>query len=201
MAYYEELDEILNVIIGQYILTNQNICKLLYYYPKDYDLSYDPLANEDIEDTSKLLLDCIYPLPKSPDAETEQKGFLTVVLTGGDYMRNQNGYRTVRVVFDIVFHLKSWIIKKSFRPYKILSELDKMFNNQNPDLPIIGLSRYYDFNVKDYSSAYYGIQVIYDLTLNSNIDCFPEPKNINLNREAETCKPFYASKILKGKQN
>lgn len=201
MAYYEELDEILNVIISKYILTNQNICKLLYYYPKDYDLSYDPLANEDIKDTSKLLLDYIYPMPKSPDAETQQKGFLTVVLTGGDYMRNQNGYRTVRVVFDIVFHLKSWIIKKSFRPYKILSELDKMFNNKKPDLPIIGSTQYYDFNVKDYSSAYYGIQVIYDLTLNSNIDCSPEPKNINLNKEAGTCKPFYASKILKGKEN
>lgn len=200
MAYYDELDDILNTVIGKYILNNQNICKLLYYYPEEYSLNFDPLSCPDIQDTSKLLLEYIYPLPKSPDAETEQKGFLTVVLTGGDYIDNANGYRTVRLVFDIVFHLKSWIIKKSYRPYKILSELDKMFNNKQKDLPIVGIVRYYDFNVKDYSSAYYGIQVIYELTLNSNIECSPNPQNINLKKEQDY-KPFFASKVLKGNLN
>ncbi|MGN1124567.1 MAG: hypothetical protein ACI4SM_00120 [Candidatus Gastranaerophilaceae bacterium] len=202
MAYYEELDDILNIVIGEYILKNQNICKLLYYFPEEYSLNYDPLKEPDIQDTSKLLLEHIFPLPKSPNTETKQKGFMTVVLTGGDYANTLNGYRTVNLVFDIVFHLKSWIIKNSYRPYKILEEIDKIFNNQVTTLPIQGVSKYYGFTVKDYSSAYYGIQVIYELTLNSNIECMPTPKNLNLKPSEipENDKPIFISKVL-GREN
>lgn len=181
MAYFQELDNILNIVIGEYILKNQNICKLLYYYPEEYTLTYDPLKEPDIEDTSKLLLEYIYPMPKSVDAEIQQKGFMTIVLTGGDYSYGNNGYRTINLVFDIVFHLKNWIIKSSYRPYKILSELDRMFNNRVTTLPIEGVANFSGFAVKEYSSAYYGIQTIYKLILNSNVECSPVPKNLKIN--------------------
>ena len=32
MAYYRELDDILNIVIGKYILQNQRICKLFKKY-------------------------------------------------------------------------------------------------------------------------------------------------------------------------
>ena len=182
MAYYDELDTILNTVIGKYILNNQDICKLLYYYPKELDLRYDPLKEPDIEDTSKLLLDYIYPLPKSPDSTTKQKGFMTVVLTGGDFSRENTGFRKINLVFDIIFHLTTWMIKGSFRPYKLASEIDKIFNNQIVDLPISGNPFSYPFRVKDYSSAYYGLQLVYSMNVNSNIECGSLPNNINLER-------------------
>ena len=73
MAYYRELDDILNIVIGKYILRNQRLCKLLYYYPEEDVFNYNPLAQPDIPDTSILLLKHIFPMPKSPDIETEQK--------------------------------------------------------------------------------------------------------------------------------
>lgn len=201
MAFYQELDDILNTVIGKYILNNQNVCKLLYYYPEENTLVYDPLKEKDIEDTSKLLLDYIYPMPKSPNIETQQKGFMTVVLTGDDYLSTNSGFRKVNLVFDIVFHLKSWIIKNSYRPYKVAEEIDKMFNNQNVDLPIEGRPISYPFVVKDYSSAYYGIQLIYGLSINSNIECFSLPKNISTinNQKDDSPKPVFLSKVLGNK--
>lgn len=210
MAYYQELDDILNIVIGKYILNNQNICKLLYYYPETNELNYNPLNEKDIEDTSILLLDYIYPMPKSPNIETKQKGFMTVVLTGSDYPLSNSGFRKVNLVFDIIFHLKSWIIEGSYRPYKIAEEIDKIFNNTILDLPIYNKPLSYPFSTRDYSGSYYGLQLIYELTLNSNIDCISMPKNINIKNKKEQelstdnldiNKPIFLSKVLGNNKN
>ena len=130
MAYFEECDAILNNIIGEKILRNQTICKLLYYYPECADYSYDPLSQPDIKDTSILLMEHVFPMPKLPDLETEQKGYMTVTISGGDkYSYDSNdGYRRINIIFDIIVHLKSWMIKDSYRVYKIAEEIDKMLN-------------------------------------------------------------------------
>ena len=177
MAFYQELDNIVNTVISQYILNNQNICKLLYYYPETKDYRFDPLEQPDILNTSDLLMDYIYPMPKSPETEIEQKGFMTVVLTGSNYINNNKGFRRVNLVFDLIFHLNAWIIKNSIRPYRLANEIDSLFNFQIlKNLPIMGRPVSDTFAVRQYSSAYYGVQLVYDLTLNSNIECFPSMK-------------------------
>lgn len=178
MAYYRELDDILNIVIGKYILSNQKLCKLLYYYPEEDILNYDPLAQPNIPDTSVLLLKHIFPMPKNPDTETKQKGFLTVVLTGSDEFSANQGYKKANLVFDIIFHLDAWIIKSSYRPYKIAEEIDMMFNNKFVDLPIETNPVSYNFKVRDYSSQFYGLQLVYEITINSNVQCFTLPRNI-----------------------
>lgn len=195
MAYFEELDDILNNVIGEKILRNQNLCKLLTCYSDTYpNYSYDPLAEPDIEDTSSLLMTHVFPLPKLPGTKTEnlpypeqgatmlQKAYLTVVLTAGnrDFNDINTGFRRMHLVFDIIVHLNEWIIKDSFRPYKIAAEIDKMLNYQMTDLPIFSKPVSNSFQQRDYSNYYYGLQLIYGFPVNSNIVCDPTPQNLNI---------------------
>ena len=117
-------------------------------------------------------------MPKSPDIETEQKGFLTVVLTGSNEICENQGFKKANLVFDIIFHLDAWLIKSSYRPYKIAEEIDFMLNNRFVDLPIETNPVSYNFKVRDYSSQFYGLQLVYELTINSNVQCFALPRNV-----------------------
>ena len=200
MAFFSECDNILNNVIGERILRNQNLCKLLYYYSPVDTYNFDPLAQPDIDDTSILLMNHVFPMPKLPDLETEQKGYLTVTLSGGDrYSTDENtGFRRINLVFDIIVHLKSWLIKDSYRVYRIAEEIDKMFNYQTTDLPIIGRPTYYGFKCRDYNNYFYGLQLIYQFSVNSNIECVPLPQNLDINKEEEEeiIPPMGFSRIL-----
>ena len=171
MAYFQELNEIVLGIIGEYLLKNQNLCKMLYYYPDSEDLNYNPIAEENIPDTSVLLFKHIFPLPKMPDAILDQKGYLTVTLTGGNEVDVNTGFRRVNVQFDIIYHLNAWAVYNGFRPYYVASEIDSMFNNKQLTIPIVNKCQYYGFRMKDYSNYFYGIQLIYELYVDSNINC------------------------------
>lgn len=196
MAFFNELGTVLNNVIGEKILRNQNICKLLYYYSDINEINFDPLAQPDIPDTSILLLDHVYPLPKIPKTEDKQEAFLLVTLSGGDrYSTDVNdGYRRIYLIFDIIAHLNQWLIKNSYRVYEIAEELDKMFNYQQTDLPILGRPTYVGFQQRDYSNYFYGLQLIYQFTVNSNIECNPLPQNLNM--DSENIPPMFLSKVL-----
>jgi len=170
MAHYEELDDILNQVIGNYFLTNQNLCKLLFYYPEEKSFTYNPLSQLDIPNTSDLLMKNIFPMPKMPDADLDQNCFLTVTLTGGEPLNN-NKYREVYLVVDIICHLDTWIVKNGFRPYKIANEIDSMLNNKLTILPIINKPQSLPFKARDYANRYYGLQLYYVMQINSNIEC------------------------------
>lgn len=199
MAFYSELNVIMNKIIQNYILENQNICKMLYYYPEENVFDFNPLEKKDltINERRGLLLKHVFPMPKNNEANavTEQKGFMTVVLTGGDFIGENKGFRRVTLVIDIIFHLDNWIVRNGYRPYYIAEEIDAMLNNQNTNLPIEGRPIPLPFSVKSYSSAYYGIQMRYELTVNSNIICSPIPKNININNKVSNRKKFLPKNI------
>lgn len=186
MAYYSELSPIIDNVIGEKMLRNQNLCKLLYCYPESSeignikypDLDFSVYSQPDIEDTNKLFMECIYPLPKIPNAETEQKTYLTVVLAGGYEPEINSGYRTVNLLIDIICHLNSWKIREGYRPYLIMNEIDKMLNNKLTDLPIENKPYSTGFQPRDYSNYFYGVQMKYELMINSNIICDPQPQNI-----------------------
>ena len=200
MAYYEELNGIVEGIIGERFLRNQNLCKLLSRYPEcnnspinetqtgknnvnEQPISFNPLDTPFIENTNDLYMKYIYPMPKSPDAETEKKCFITVVLSGGYEPELNTGFRRVNVLIDIICHLDCWNIKGGYRPYKIMNEVDKMLNNQQTDLPIMNRPYLRGFQPRDYSNLFYGFQLLYEVSINSNIDCSPEPSNLNVKPE------------------
>lgn len=191
MAYYEELNPILKNIIGEKFLRNQKLCKLLYYYPKDADLDIDNFSNfdysvfsqPDIEDTNKLYMRHIYPLPKMPDAKTKQRVYMTVTFSGGYDMDINTGYRRITLVIDIISHLNIWCVKEGYRPLLIMAEIDKMLNNQLTDLPIENKPISRGFQPRDYSNYFYGVQMLYTLYVNSNIQCPVLPQNINISSD------------------
>lgn len=170
IGYFQELNDILNKIIEDYLLTNQNLCKLLYYYPTESDYLFNPLAQPDIINTNILLMDYIYPLPKSPDSQTEKKCFMTISMVDGVAPDNSSS-RVIRIIFDIVCHLDAWMIKRAYRPLSVLAELDGMFNEKITNFPIIGKTRFGGFAESDYSNYFYGFQVAYDMTVPSNAKC------------------------------
>lgn len=173
MAYFKELNDILESSVLM-LKNNQNICKLLEYYPSTIDFRYNPLAQKDIKDTDSLIMKSIFPLPKIPDADTKQNCFIGVWLQGGTPMRENNGYRRALIVFDIICHLDAWIINQGYRPICILQEIDSMFNNKNI-LSSQSLTeskpQYQPFHAEKYANKFYGYQVAYDVIINSNISC------------------------------
>lgn len=171
MAYYRELELLLNSAVGA-ILNNEDICKLLVYYPQEIDFRYDPLIQPKVENPNELLLKNVFPVPKTPDADLKQNCLITVTVKGGDTMLYNKGFRKVLLVFDIICHLDSWIIKGGYRPLKILSEIDSMFNYKTFNgLEIINLPESRPFRAKEYSTKFYGYQVAYELQLPSNVGC------------------------------
>lgn len=175
MAYFDELNSIVNIIIGDYMLKNQNLCKLLYYFPEETDYSYNPYSEPDIEDTSKLLLTHIYPMPKMPDAKLDQKAYICVTLTGGHEVENNKGFRQINVQFDIICRLEEWLIREGCRVYSVASEIDQMFNDQITTLPIFSNVLYYGVRMTDYSNYYYGLNLIYTMYVNNTVKCDPIP--------------------------
>ena len=189
MPYYSELSKIVDNIIGEKILRNQNICKLLYYYPEsgsdnmnDFpDLNYSVYSQPDIKNTDVLFYKNVFPLPKIPEAETKQQTFILVNLSGGYDVDENTGFRRVNILIDIISHLKCWKVKEGYRPYLIMSEIDKILNSKITDLPITGAPYSRGFQPRDYSNYFYGLQMIYEVSVNSNIDCGGLPKNQDIN--------------------
>lgn len=191
MAYYEELNNILRSVTETNIIGNPKLRKLVYYYPSVVDVNYDPLLDEngiarpDIP-SSEIYMKYIYPMPKLPDKEAKQKCFIACNLGAGEYIEGGK-WRNIYLVFDIICHLDAWLIKEGYRVYTIASEIDKTFNYQNPssanivspsqdyysllDLPSFQKIKAIPFTTWNYSYSYYGIQLKYELTVNSNVAC------------------------------
>ena len=170
MAFLSELNSI-QTIATNMLITNPRVCKLLTYYPSTVDFRYDPLSKPPVENPSSLLLERIYPMPKQPDAETEQVCMVDVNIASGDLTKTNKGFAHVYLIFDVICHLDSWVIKSGFRPLSVVSEIDGMFNNQKTDLPIMNKPVFVSLRAKGYSHRFYGYEITYDLMVNSNLEC------------------------------
>lgn len=187
MAFYEELSPILYQVITERFLRNQNLCKLLYYYPDECSdihnsFEYDPLEQPDIKNTNSLYMSSIFPMPKIPKTIEEKKVFLCAYFNGGYEPDSNLAFRNVVLNIDIICHLDVWNIKQRYRPYDIMHEVDVLLNNQLTDLPIENRPFLRGFQTRVYSEYFYGIQMLYNLKVNSNIDCPTLPTNLNINQ-------------------
>lgn len=204
MAYYEELSPIVNNIIGEKILRNQNICKLLSCYPDGGstnidnfpELNFSVYSQPDIENPNELFFKNVFPLPKIPEAETKQETYILVNLSGGYDVDSNTGYRRINLLIDVISHLKCWHVKEGYRPYLIMSEIDKILNNQITDLPIENKPYSRGFQPRDYQNYFYGLQMIYELNVNSNVICSPIPQNLNTeNKLSYLPRSFKANRV------
>lgn len=172
MAFYEEINPIILTATSM-LLQNKNICKLLYYYPEKKDLKYNPLAQSDVPNPSELLMNGIYPLPKNPNLELNQRCSICVGVSGSNFSatsKNQ-GFEDIYLIFDVQCHIDAWMIKNGLRPVSVIQEIDRMFNGQQTNLPVINKPFRYPFKEKEYSPKYFGFQLAYKLTISSNVGC------------------------------
>jgi len=164
MAYFNELNTNINIVL-EYILGDQDLCKLIYYNEPN------PLSQPTISDTSILLFDKIYPLPKKVLAEEEKATILNTYFYSSKPYSNNSGFRPVVLCFDIMCHLDVWKIESALRPYSISNKIDTLFNNEyNSDLSM-NYIYFMSWSPMQYSDYYYGYNLKYSLSNSSNIGC------------------------------
>jgi len=148
---FGDLGQKLNKVI-EYILGSQNLCKLLYYDTNN------PLDESDITDTSILIMNKIYPMPKYSMAETEKTSRLSIYFRDFKKFENNIGFREPLLCFDIMSHQDCWMIDSDIRPLRIFHEIDKLFNNiYLKEISTRQITfKYGDIlNISDYISGYY----------------------------------------------
>lgn len=175
MAFYKEANEIIDGTLSEYIFPNQDLCKLLYYYSDTVDYKYNPLKEDDIEDTSSLLMTHIFPVPKNPDDVVDQKCYLNITIEDGSKIEGGK-MKQLYLWFDVICHLDAWIISNGtnkiiLRPLLIAGEIDKMFNYMPTDLPIFNKPIAIPTKLIKYSNKYFGYRLGYLLQVNGNISC------------------------------
>lgn len=108
------------------LLSSQDLCKYLYY-----DIT-EPLTQPDFDDTSILLLDRIYPIPIVPTTIDSAKSLITIVQDDFSLAKTNTAFKTSKIIFNVLCHIDLWMMTGTgkIRPYSILNEIDKLFNEQ-----------------------------------------------------------------------
>jgi hypothetical protein len=128
MGYSNELNNNLMVVLNK-LITNQNLCKLLYY------TSTDPLSEANISDTRTLIKKNIIPKPFIQGVIETPCSFLTVYFDNFTFANRS--YSDGRIIFEAIVHESLWDIKGGIRPYSILDEIELLFDNQK----VIGIGK------------------------------------------------------------
>ena len=109
------------------ILNNQNLLKLVKYTDND------PLAHEDIpqDEIDKMLHKDILITPKIPDEDDDKNCYIIVLLDNYVVDAENKDFKVATVRFDVLCPMDRWVINgKSLRPYLIMNEIDKEFNEK-----------------------------------------------------------------------
>lgn len=156
MGRFQELNQ--NVVyLYELFLSNQNLCKLLYYNESS------PLSQPDIEDTSILLFDKLLPQPKSVDTINGESTILSYVFSNAKFTHGNIKFKDSKLILQIISHLNLWKIDEGNRVYLIAEEIDKTLNElQNTPLSI-GRVLFSDWIYREYSNQYCGYYLTYDL--------------------------------------
>lgn len=105
------------------LVNNQRLCRLLKYQ------NTNPFSEEyeDVEGID-LLHKQIIIVPKFPEDGIECS-FVVAVFDNFTVNPSNNDFKLTRIRFDVVCPYTEWIIdENSLRPYLIMEEIDKMFN-------------------------------------------------------------------------
>lgn len=117
--------------IANMLMSNQKLCRLLKYQSKDPFIAIDPVTGKQQPDVDgvDLIHKQILIVPKVFDDSTEKMSYVISVFD--DFVVNQINpeFKVSTVRFDIACPYDEWILNdRSLRPYLIMEEIDKMFN-------------------------------------------------------------------------
>lgn len=137
------------------LIENQNLCKLLQYN----DTS--PLSGSNINDTSKLLFNKIYPFPFTPEVDSEASSIINVLFDNFELNKSNSDFKNNQLVLIVICHNDLWKIDGMLRPFAILNELDNLFNLKNGYG--IGKNQFGRGNLFWANEKYSGYRVTYEL--------------------------------------
>ncbi len=117
--------------IANKIMQNSRICRLLKYPTKDPFKLIDPITGNPQPDVDgvDLIHKQILIVPKVFDDSTEKMSYIISVFD--DFVVNPLNpeFKISTIRFDIACPYDEWILNESsLRPYLIMEEIDKMFN-------------------------------------------------------------------------
>jgi hypothetical protein len=156
MSRFLELGTNVTLAIEE-LLADQDLLKLLKYD------SSTPLSQSDIATPSDLLFDRIFPYPKIPTAQEEQKTMLTLMFSSG-HLNNNIKFKTYKMVFNIICHVDLWRISGNIRPYMILHRIDTIFNEKRGSPFSLGKILFDGFQYREYNEKFSGFYLCYELT-------------------------------------
>lgn len=120
MAYLEEISNYKNTIL-QRIVSDQELCKAVQYNDKNF------LDKADIDDTTTLIYDRIFPYKFIPDTNTEEKTFIT--LSVGRFQYVNNSFKEGLIIISIFTHRDLFRTDYSkTRVDFILNKIDSLLN-------------------------------------------------------------------------
>lgn len=164
-AFFSTLEIKIRKIIEK-IIESQDLCKLVYYDENN------PLSQPTISDTSSLIGNRIFPLPKYSFAETEKCSRINVYFKNSQPYEPNSGFRKIILYIDIICNDDIWLIDNSgIRPYSISNKIDEIFNNQF--IKELSLKKVYflNWNLIEYADYFHGYCLMYELSDNSNVEC------------------------------
>jgi hypothetical protein len=121
---FTQISKDLQLIIEK-LITNDNLCKLLYYTGKNA-LSQPVL---DIDTKLSMINDYIKAVPVLPK-DIDMKNYILIQFDNfSPSLADPMNYQEFMLTFDIFCNSTNWILDDYLlRPYAIMHEIDKMFN-------------------------------------------------------------------------
>lgn len=109
------------------LLSNQTLLKLIKYTDSD-PLSHPDLTQDEID---KMLHKNILITPKIPDEDQDKNCYVIVLLDNYIVDEHNADFKVATVRFDVLCPMDRWVVNaKSLRPYLIMNEIDKDFNEK-----------------------------------------------------------------------
>lgn len=118
-------------LIANKLMKNQRICRLLKYQTKNpFAKEENGVPQPDVKGED-LIHKQILIIPKIFDDDTEKMSYIAAIFD--DFVVNpmNTDFKLSTVRFDIACPYDEWILnEQSLRPYLIMEEIDKMFNQK-----------------------------------------------------------------------
>lgn len=113
--------------IANTLINNQTICRLLKYQVRD---ALDTTKYEDVVGLD-LLNKQIMIVPKIFDDSTEKTSYIVAMFSGFTVNALNPDFKLTTIRFDVACPYDEWILDgKSLRPYLLMEEIDKEFNQK-----------------------------------------------------------------------
>lgn len=149
-----ELNPLIMKVI-EMILSDSDLCKYIKYDNES------PLDNADF-DSSELVRNYIFPMPKVPSANDNASTFINVYIRNYVPSRINRGFSIIAINIDVMSHLNLWMIDGTVRPYCIANKIDKLMKSTILN-EAYSTSELDVMDWKVFSDAYHGYRLTYEL--------------------------------------